>query len=45
LSEWLAANECTHVAMEATGVYWKPVWPFGQKTETAEKTGSYPRSE
>jgi hypothetical protein len=26
LSEWLAANECTHVAMEATGVYWKPVW-------------------
>ena len=26
LSEWLAANECTHIAMEATGVYWKPVW-------------------
>ena len=26
LSEWLAANECMHVAMEATGVYWKPVW-------------------
>jgi transposase len=26
LSEWLAANECTHVAIEATGVYWKPVW-------------------
>src|SRR6202521_4287973 len=26
LSEWLAPNECTHVAMEATGVYWKPVW-------------------
>jgi hypothetical protein len=26
LSEWLAANECTHVAMKATGVYWKPVW-------------------
>src|SRR3981189_2469576 len=26
LSEWLAANACTHVAMEATGVYWKPVW-------------------
>ena len=19
-------NRCTHVAMEATGVYWKPVW-------------------
>ena len=26
LSAWLAAHECTHVAMEATGVYWKPVW-------------------
>ena len=26
LSAWLAANHCTHVAMEATGVYWKPVW-------------------
>ena len=26
LSKWLAGNDCTHVAMEATGVYWKPVW-------------------
>jgi transposase len=26
LSEWLSEHECTHVAMEATGVYWKPVW-------------------
>jgi hypothetical protein len=26
LSEWLATNDCTHVAMGATGVYWKPVW-------------------
>src|SRR5690348_11621802 len=26
LSKWLAENGCTHVAMEATGVYWKPVW-------------------
>jgi hypothetical protein len=24
LAEWLEANGCTHVAMEATGVYWKP---------------------
>jgi len=23
---WLTATGCTHVAMEATGVYWKPVW-------------------
>ncbi len=26
LSEWLSAKQCAHVAMEATGVYWKPVW-------------------
>jgi transposase len=26
LGEWLRAHEITHVAMEATGVYWKPVW-------------------
>jgi transposase len=26
LSEWLAAEGCTHVAMEATGIHWKPVW-------------------
>jgi transposase len=26
LADWLAEHEVTHVAMEATGVYWKPVW-------------------
>jgi transposase len=26
LSAWLEAHQCTHVVMEATGVYWKPVW-------------------
>ena len=26
LRDWLAAYRVTHVAMEATGVYWKPVW-------------------
>jgi transposase len=26
LSDWLSEFEVTHVAMEATGVYWKPVW-------------------
>ena len=25
LSDWLSANDCTHVAVESTGVYWKPV--------------------
>jgi transposase len=26
LLAWLTEQGCTHVAMEATGVYWKPVW-------------------
>jgi transposase len=26
LSDWLSSHDCTHVAMESTGVYWKPVW-------------------
>ena len=26
LREWLLAEDCTHLAMESTGVYWKPVY-------------------
>lgn len=26
LTEWLSGHGCTHAVMEATGVYWKPVW-------------------
>ena len=26
LSDWLSTQGVTHIAMEATGVYWKPVW-------------------
>ena len=26
LSEWMAEHQVTHVAMESTGVLWKPVW-------------------
>ena len=26
LADWLASERCTDVVMEATGVYWKPVW-------------------
>jgi transposase len=26
LCDWLAAHQVTHVVMEATGDYWKPVW-------------------
>lgn len=26
LADWLSTHGCTHVVMESTGVYWKPVW-------------------
>jgi transposase len=26
LADWLATEQVTHVAMESTGVYWKPIW-------------------
>ncbi len=26
LVEWLKTAKCTHVAMESTGVYWKPIF-------------------
>jgi transposase len=26
LQEWLSTQAVTHVGMEATGIYWKPVW-------------------
>jgi hypothetical protein len=26
LGDWLESHGCTHIAMDATGVYWKPIW-------------------
>ncbi|HVJ47934.1 IS110 family transposase [Desulfitobacterium sp.] len=26
LADWLEEQKCSHVAMESTGIYWKPVW-------------------
>ncbi len=26
MADWLVAEGCTHVAMESTGVYWKPIY-------------------
>jgi hypothetical protein len=26
LADWLAGAGCTHVGMESTGAYWKPLW-------------------
>jgi transposase len=26
LADWLTSAGCTHIAMESTGVYWRPIW-------------------
>jgi len=26
LADWLSQEEVTHVAMESTGIYWKPIY-------------------
>ncbi len=26
LADWLSAEQVTHVAMESTGIYWRPIW-------------------
>jgi hypothetical protein len=26
MRDWLSAQGCTHLAMESTGVYWKPIY-------------------
>jgi len=26
LRQWLVSEGCTHVAMESTGIYWKPIY-------------------
>jgi len=47
LAEWLTAHGCTHIAMEATGVYWKPVWHVLESRTVGGKdivvVGSSPR--
>lgn len=32
LADWLLANNCTAVAMESTGVYWKPIYNILEAT-------------
>src|SRR5438094_427964 len=32
LSDWLLEGGCTHVAMESTGVYWKPIYNLLEST-------------
>jgi len=32
LQDWLVSRECIEVAMESTGIYWKPVWNILEST-------------
>jgi len=32
LRDWLEANSCTHVAVESTGIYWRPVFHILEDT-------------
>lgn len=36
LADWLTAAGCTHVAVESTGVYWKPVFNLFVASKHAE---------
>ena len=33
LADWLLLNNCTVVAMESTGVYWKPIYNILEATD------------
>ena len=33
LVEWIKEHQCTHVAMESTGVYWKPIYNLLELSE------------
>jgi transposase len=33
MADWLVEQDCTHVAMESTGVYWKPVYNLLESTD------------
>jgi transposase len=43
LADWLEGQGITHLAMEATGVYWKPIWahPGGQVRTGARECLAY----
>jgi|GEM_PF-2862222 len=36
LADWIKANGCTHVAMESTGVYWKPIYNILEQYDLKE---------
>src|SRR5580692_5923513 len=44
LAEWLRVEGCTHAAMEATGVYWKPVWHVLEDTHGLIRSSFVPEA-
>ena len=43
LADWLAVHRCCVVALEATGVYWKPVWHILESVVVEESKPSHRR--
>jgi transposase len=41
LADWLASEAVTHVAMESTGVYWKPVFQILEDRFTVWLVNAY----
>ncbi|MFO7901490.1 MAG: transposase [Pirellulaceae bacterium] len=41
LRDWLEANGCTHVAIESTGIYWRPVFHIVEDTVTVLVVNAY----
>lgn len=37
LRDWLRENECRHIAMESTGVYWMPIYEILEDDEDVEE--------
>ena len=42
LADWLDGCGVTHVAMESTGVYWKPLWKTGSRCYWSTRSTSKP---
>lgn len=42
LADWLSERAVTHVVMEASGVYWKPVWHVLEESVELVLANAYP---
>jgi len=41
LRDWLEDNQCTHVAIESTGIYWRPVFHILEDVVTVLLVNAY----